>query len=80
MNIFKVNVPDSKGNTIWYPGNGQSLYTKQEAVKVMESFGRKSIRRITPGDKLEVWASGPGCNFTLADYNEDFNGVRTENV
>ena len=78
--IFKVVVPDNKSNKlISYPMRGHPLYTKVEAVELMEKFGRKCANRVEAEHKLEVWADGPGCRFTLQDYKDDFMGVRTEN-
>ena len=77
---YQVMVPcnERKNVVISYPMSGSPLYTKAEAVKVMEAFGRKCAARIEVGNRLEVWAKKPGCQFTLADYRDDFCGVRTE--
>lgn len=77
--MFRVMVPhDKKPIALVYPWKGHPLYTKLEAVKVMESFERKCPERVQPGHKLEIWAEGPGCRFSLADWREDFNGCRTD--
>lgn len=76
--VFQVIVPhDRRAGNVAYPRGGFQLYTAQEAVKVMDSFGRKSARRITEGDDLEVWADSEHCRFTLQMWRDDFNGVRT---
>lgn len=76
---FKVIVPDfcnGKERLISYPMRGHSLYTAAQAVEVMESFRKRSPRRVTEGDKLEIWAESDNCRFTLAMWNENFAGIK----
>lgn len=77
VGTFRVIVPHGK-KELAYPMRGHPLYTKRQAVAVMEAFGRKCPRRIEDGHALEVWADGPGCRFTLQDWRDDNYGVRTE--
>ena len=75
---YKVIVPH-KSKLISYPGRGL-FYSKLEAVAVMESFEKKCSDRVKRNNKLEIWAESERNRFTLADYREDFLGIRTGDI
>ena len=63
MHQFRVFVPSRKGRTVSYPPSGHPLYSREEAVMILQRFyGRSPWEE---GGKLECWAESENERFTL---------------
>jgi hypothetical protein len=67
--MFKVYVPfirDGKIREVTYPPKGHTLYTREQAEKLLDTLYNAHPIGRGPGEKLEPWAESDTERFTRA--------------